>query len=105
MIDQFLSTIGDLAHDSGVAGFFVDGGWKNIVMILISFLFMYLAIAKGFEPLLLLPISFGMLLTNLPGADMYHSEFWVYQTVGDNDHYIDYGNATRRTIGYTIYGR
>ena len=92
MIDQFLSTISDLAHDSGVAGFFVDGGWKNIVMILISFLFMYLAIAKGFEPLLLLPISFGMLLTNLPGADMYHSEFWVYQTVGDNDHYIDYGN-------------
>lgn len=92
MIEQFLSTIADLARDSGIAGFFVEGGWKNIVMILISFLFMYLAIAKGFEPLLLLPISFGMLLTNLPGAEMYHSEFWVYQTVGDNDHYIDYGN-------------
>ena len=92
IIESFLNTLLDLCSKSGFAGFLVDGGWKNIVMILISFLFMYLAIAKGFEPLLLLPISFGMLLTNLPGADMYHSEFWVYQTVGDNDHYIDYGN-------------
>ena len=42
------------------------------VMILISFVLLYLAIGKGFEPLLLLPIAFGMLCTNLPGADMFH---------------------------------
>ncbi len=85
-----------LINESGFAGFFVDGGWKSIVMILVSFLFMYLAIAKGFEPLLLLPISFGMLLTNLPGAGLYHPDYWNYMegvkevsgTV--NDHYIDY---------------
>ena len=92
IISSFLDTMQSLAKESGFAGFLVDGGWKNIVMILISFVFMYLAIARGFEPLLLLPISFGMLLTNLPYAEMYHTDFWNYQTVGDNSHYIDYGN-------------
>ncbi|WP_037322876.1 sodium ion-translocating decarboxylase subunit beta [Ruminococcus sp. NK3A76] len=95
-MDQFLGTIAELANTSGLAGFFVEGGWKNLVMILISFLFMYLAIAKGFEPLLLLPISFGMLLTNLPEAGLYHPDFWVYKTViedgVENEHYIDYGH-------------
>ena len=46
--------------------------WPNLVMMVISFLLMYLAIVKKFEPLLLLPIAFGMLLTNLPAAGMYH---------------------------------
>ena len=91
IINSFLDTMASLASQSGFAGFLVDGGWKNIVMILISFVFMYLAIAKGFEPLLLLPISFGMLLTNLPYAEMYHPDFWNYKTVAGNDHYIDYG--------------
>lgn len=50
--------------------------WKYLVMITISLLLMYLAIVKKFEPLLLLGIAFGMLLTNLPGAEMYHSELW-----------------------------
>lgn len=48
----------------------------NLIMILVSFVLMFLAIKKGFEPLLLLPIAFGMLLTNLPGANLYHSEFF-----------------------------
>lgn len=51
--------------------------WKVAVMILISFVLMYLAIVKKFEPLLLLPIAFGMLLTNLPGADMFHEELFA----------------------------
>ena len=56
-------------------GFYMIGAnadWQTIVMILISFVLMYLAIVKKFEPLLLLPIAFGMLVTNLPGAEMYH---------------------------------
>ena len=85
-----------LASQAGFARFLVDGGWKNIIMILISFVFMYLAIAKGFEPLLLLPISFGMLLTNLPYAEMYHPDFWNYKTVAGNDHYIDYGQILQK---------
>lgn len=48
-----------------------------LVMIMISFVLLYLAIVRGFEPLLLIPIGFGILLTNLPGADMFHSEFFA----------------------------
>ena len=59
--------------NSGYAYFFTaDGGWKNAVMLVVAFVFLYLGIKKGFEPLLLLPIAFGMLCTNLPGADMFH---------------------------------
>ena len=63
VLDFFTNTLGGLWSDSGLHALFADGGWKNLIMILVSFVFMYLAIAKGFEPLLLLPISFGMLLT------------------------------------------
>ena len=62
---------------TGVAGFFEAGGWKYIVMIGIACLLCYLAIVKKFEPLLLLPIAIGMLLTNLPGAEVFHEEFFA----------------------------
>ena len=48
------------------------GDWKGLIMMVIAFVLLYLAIVKKFEPLLLLPIAFGMLITNLPGAEMYH---------------------------------
>ena len=48
---------------------FVQGDWQNYVMLLISFVLMYLAIVKKFEPMLLLPIAFGMFLINIPGAE------------------------------------
>ncbi len=48
------------------------GNWKVLIMMVIAFVLLYLAIVKKFEPLLLLPIAFGMLITNLPGAEMYH---------------------------------
>lgn len=47
---------------------FMQGDWKNYVMLVISFVLLYLAIVRGFEPLLLVPIAFGMLLCNIPGA-------------------------------------
>ncbi|NLB48943.1 MAG: sodium ion-translocating decarboxylase subunit beta, partial [Erysipelotrichia bacterium] len=53
-------------QDSGVAGFFADGGWRNLIMNLVACVFLFLAIKKDFEPYLLLPIAFGMLLVNLP---------------------------------------
>lgn len=57
--------------NSGYAYFFTaDGGWKNLVMILVAFFFLWLGIKKGFEPLLMIPIAFGMLLANLPGANL-----------------------------------
>ena len=55
---------------------FMQMSWQQGVMLLVSFLLLYLAIKKEYEPLLLLPIAFGMLLTNLPGAGMFHSELW-----------------------------
>ncbi|MDE7069921.1 MAG: sodium ion-translocating decarboxylase subunit beta [Alistipes sp.] len=56
---------------------FAGATWGNIVMILVSFLLLYLAIKHKFEPLLLFTIAFGMLLTNLPGAGMFHSELFA----------------------------
>lgn len=61
--------------DTGFA--MIAQNWKVIIMLLVSFVLMYLAIVKKFEPLLLLPIAFGMLLTNLPGAEMYHTELFA----------------------------
>lgn len=70
---------------------FMTGGWKNLVMILVSLLLLFLAIKKKFEPLLLIGIAFGMLLTNLPGADMYHAEFWNAFMDKGSEFYHDYG--------------
>ena len=56
---------------------FMQMGWQQGAMLLISFFLLYLAIHKKYEPLLLLPIAFGMLLTNLPGAGMFHSDMWT----------------------------
>ena len=85
ILNTFLDTIKGLWLDSGFNALIADGGWKNLVMIGVALLCMYLAIAKQFEPLLLLPISFGMLLTNLPFAEMYHPELWTGE--------IDFGNV------------
>jgi oxaloacetate decarboxylase beta subunit len=56
---------------------FEGDNWKNLVMIVIAFVLSYLAIVKKFEPMLLLPIAFGMLLSNLPGADLFHEEIFA----------------------------
>ncbi|MBQ3057275.1 MAG: sodium ion-translocating decarboxylase subunit beta [Clostridia bacterium] len=61
--------------------------WQTAVMFLISGVLVYLAVVRGYEPLLLLPIAIGMLLTNLPGAELFHSE--MFMTAGD----IDYGKV------------
>lgn len=51
--------------------------WKCIIMLVVGCILLYLAIVKGFEPLLLLPIAMGMILTNLPGAGLFHSELFA----------------------------
>lgn len=66
MFKEFFKTITDLSVQSG----FVQGHWQQYLMILIACLLIYLAIGKKYEPLLLLPISFGMLLANLPMAHL-----------------------------------
>jgi len=66
---------------NGILEFFQSMGfmnidWRQALMLLISFFLLFLAIKKQYEPLLLLPIAFGMLLTNLPGSGMFHEELW-----------------------------
>ncbi len=68
----------DFLKDTGFYQFFaVEHGWKNLIMIAIACVLCYLAIGKKFEPLLLLPIAIGMLLTNLPGAGIFHEEIFA----------------------------
>ncbi|MBR7101452.1 MAG: sodium ion-translocating decarboxylase subunit beta [Clostridia bacterium] len=73
MVDSIVKFL----NDTGVAQFFVSGGWKNLIMMAIACLLCWLAIHKKFEPLLLLPIAIGMLLTNLPGAGVFHEELFA----------------------------
>ena len=70
-----METIMNFLQQTGFS--MIPENWKMLVMIAISLVLAYLAIVKKFEPLLLLPISFGMLLTNLPIAGMYHEELFA----------------------------
>ena len=74
---------------------FSDGGWQNLVMIIIACVLLYLAIVKKFEPLLLCGIAFGCLLTNLPGAGLYHQELWDSFMNPDSPAYHSYGAIMR----------
>ena len=72
-----------------------DGDWRYLVMIAIGCLLLYLAIVKQFEPLLLLPIAMGMILTNIPDAGMFHSELFAgghvhWQAMAENAGLLDY---------------
>ncbi len=62
------SGLASLWSTTGIVGFAGPEGWKNIIMILVGFLLLYLAIKKGFEPLLLIPIAMGCILSNIPFA-------------------------------------
>ena len=76
-----------LWNESGFAavstGFLSEGGWQNLVMIVIACALLYLGIVKKFEPLLLVGIAFGCLLSNLPGGNLYHPELWEKFMAGD----------------------
>lgn len=67
-MDKLIDIFKGFIDSTGVAMFFYDGGWKNLIMIGVACVLLYLAIRKKFEPYLLLPIAFSMLLVNLPGA-------------------------------------
>ena len=73
---NILETLKELAVTSGFAGFFAVGGWKYLVMIVVACVLLYLGIGKKFEPLLLVGIAFGALLTNIPGGGLYHMPMW-----------------------------
>ena len=87
-------TLTDFAESSGIGKMLNtenEGDWRNIVMIAIACLLLYLAIVKQFEPLLLLPIAFGMLLSNIPGANMFHESLFAGGHVHWGDFYANAG--------------
>ena len=88
----------NLWNDSGFAKLFSGfsgGGWQNLVMIIIACVLLYLGIVKKFEPLLLVGIAFGCLLTNLPGAGLYHQELWDNFMNASHPNYHSYGAILR----------
>ena len=91
---DILGTLQTLWLDSGFAGFFADGGWKNLIMIGVACVLLYLGIVKKFEPLLLVGIAFGCLLTNIPGAGLYHPELW--------DAFLDKGSQYYHSYGHIL---
>ena len=85
-----------LWNDSGFAAIFSNfgaGGWQNLVMLAISCVLLYLAIVKQFEPLLLVGIAFGCLLSNLPGGGLYHQELWDAFMDANSPFYHSYGHV------------
>jgi oxaloacetate decarboxylase beta subunit len=89
-----LGTLKGLLMDSGFSGFFVNGGWKSLIMIAVACVLLYLGIVKKFEPLLLVGIAFGCLLTNLPGANLYNPELW--------DAFLDEGSEFYHSYGHIL---
>ena len=73
---DIFGTLSQLVTESGFAGFFQAGGWKNLIMIAVACVLLYMGIKKKFEPLLLVGIAFGVLLTNIPGAGLYDPQLW-----------------------------
>ena len=78
-----------------IVGFMSDGGWQNLVMLIISCVLLYLAIVKKFEPLLLCGIAFGCLLSNLPMGGLYHQELWTAFMDEASPYYHSYGEIMR----------
>lgn len=91
---NILETLKGLWMESGFMGFFQGDGWKALVMIAVACVLLYLGIKKKFEPLLLVGIAFGCLLTNLPGAGLYHMELW--------DAFLDEGSEFYHSYGHIL---
>ena len=88
----------NLWNTSGFAQLFSgfgDGGWQNLVMLVIACVLLYLAIVKQFEPLLLCGIAFGCLLSNLPGAGLYNQQLWTNFMDAEHAAYHSYGTILK----------
>ncbi len=91
MLDKLINGFASFVSSTGIAEMFTGDGvvwWKTVLMIVIACVLLYLAIVKKFEPLLLLPIAFGMLLANLPLGNVMHPELFLGKS-------IDYGKVLK----------
>lgn len=100
---DFIETMRALWESTGIAHSIAHGEWQNYVMIVISFVLFYLAVVKQFEPLLLLPIAFGMFIVNIPGAQavLYGTDHGL----SDQEMWAKYQEAANSGATYTAnYG-
>lgn len=96
---DFIETLRSLWESTGIAHSIAYGEWRNYVMLLISFILFYLAVVKKFEPLLLLPIAFGMFIVNIPGA--YNILYGADHGLTDQQLWDKYAAATGTPDGFT----
>ena len=89
----------DLWRGSGFnaifSGFLAESGWQSLVMIIIACVMFYLGIVKKFEPLLMIGLAAGCLLTNLPMGGLYHQELWTAFMDHNSEFYHSYGAIMR----------
>lgn len=101
MLNNLLVDIGGMFKNLWESMGLANGEWENYVMLLVSFVLMYLAIVKKFEPLLLLPIAFGMFLINLPGA---YDILWGKYAEGVEHTYQNVSKDSRGLLWYLFSG-
>ena len=94
-IGQILLDLWNASGFAALAAGFGEGGWQSLVMIVIACVLLYLGIVKQFEPLLMVGIAFGCLLTNLPNAGLYHQELWDAFMDPDSPAFHSYGAILR----------
>ena len=92
-IGDILLTLWGKSGFSAIFAGFSDGGWQNLVMIAIACVLLYLGIGKKFEPLLMVGIAFGCLLSNLPLGGLYHPELWDAFMDASSPYYHSYGHV------------
>jgi len=80
-MQEIIDSFRNFLNTTGIAKMLGPDWWQTAIMFVISGILVYLAIVKKFEPLLLLPIAIGMLLTNLPGANLFHLDFFIGESV------------------------
>ena len=103
-MEKFWEVIKAFFESTGIAGFFANGGWLNLIMMVLACVLLFLAIKKKFEPYLLLPIAFGMLLVNLPlvGKEIFAkgaTEYNVYSLASASGMSVDQATYVFSLLG------
>ena len=94
-IGEILLNLWNKSGFAALSSGFTTGGWQNLLMIVIACVLLYFGIVKKFEPLLLVGIAFGCLLSNLPMGGLYHQELWTAFMDEASPFYHSYGEIMR----------
>ena len=94
-IGEILLNLWNKSGFAALSAGFTTGGWQNLLMIVIACVLLYFGIVKKFEPLLLVGIAFGCLLSNLPMGGLYHQELWTAFMDEASPFYHSYGEIMR----------